>query len=131
MYIYINSKVYIQFYSLEINMAWLTIVLIVAFVFILFKYKKHEIKIHSKRYLVVIALLLLTLMITSYYVNLDDYFNKDNLLSKTGAAVVETIKDNVALNDIVTKDDIESIFDKGVDKLDQSLDKIKNNQKTL
>jgi hypothetical protein len=112
-------------------MAWLTIVLIVAFVFILFKYKKHEIKIHSKRYLVVIALLLLTLMITSYYVNLDDYFNKDNLLSKTGAAVVETIKDNVALNDIVTKDDIESIFDKGVDKLDQSLDKIKNNQKTL
>ena len=108
-------------------MEWLTLILIIALITVLLKYKKHQWHIYGVRYLTIIILMFLILIVSAYYVNIGDFLNKDSALSKTGAVVFESVRDNVDFSNIFSKNHFSSLADKSIDFIEKSLDKLRNN----
>ena len=69
-----------------------------------------------KVFAVLIAFILI-LLVVSHYVDIGDFFNKDNAISKTGAAVVETVKDNLDGRAIIKEADLNDMLDTSIENL--------------
>lgn len=110
-------------------MGWLSVILVLALFFLLIRNFKHEIFRRGLKLFSFLLLLVLILTMAAYYVDIEDYFSKDNILTETGASIVKVVKDNFKDYEIIDKGDIEMVVDKSLDKADESIDKAKKRGK--
>lgn len=103
-------------------MEWLTFLLVVIIIITLIKQKKHEWARHGARHLFVIIILLLILTISAYYVDIDKFFNKENTLSQTGAAVVETFNENIDISQLKNFVNLDGFIGKSKESMDNGID---------
>ncbi|RME54374.1 hypothetical protein D6777_04040, partial [Candidatus Woesearchaeota archaeon] len=69
------------------------------------------------RHVAVIIVFFLILILAANYVNLNKVFDKDNIISKTGAVVVDTVKDNVDFN----TEEVKKVIEKNLKNLDKEV----------
>lgn len=76
-------------------MNWVLIVLALLLVLFFFKNLKHHLVRKSITFTIALVIFFLALMFLSSYLDMGNFFSKDSILAKTGAAVVNTVSSNV------------------------------------
>lgn len=76
-------------------MNWILVVLALLLVLFFFKNLKHHLVRKSITFAIALVVFFLALMFLSSYLDMGNFFSRDSLLAKTGAAVINTVSDNV------------------------------------
>ncbi|MEK6816529.1 MAG: hypothetical protein AABY09_02870, partial [Nanoarchaeota archaeon] len=78
-------------------MNWIMLLLVFVILFLILKNFKHHMFLKMLKVFMILVMFVLILLVVSHYVDIGEFFNKDNAISKTGATVVETVRNNPGL----------------------------------
>lgn len=96
-------------------MNWILLLLAAIILFLILKNFKHHLFLKTLKLFTLILIAILVLFALVQYTSIGNYFDKEEIISKTGATVFDAVKGSLDIDSAVGKADLNNLLNTGIE----------------